>query len=348
MKLAPAKWKGSARQLIQDVLKPHFLDAHIVEAWLSFLDRRLSEADPIYVIGAPAPEMRSRWDQEKISLTHKNARIHFSDRAPAIAIQTYLRAIDQGTPEKMAALFLHLPFHVFDLDKFTRWASLSNNVASAGWLTAHQEGLLDADASWENLSTEQLRQMTLRQLDPLNMFLFPNLNKSGAVFADDPRVHALIAEAYAQFYGELWTRSLSLRRVSPSALHGVEDFEIDLSATMAVPESAKIESKEMISKITPTEAFDLKLVTVSESQGSHSRVLDQNVLSRGFLDIKLEYKEKSGNIQVVGFYRLNINDLYEKKFVARDAKGIRLLVHRSGDGQFAIGPRKTGPLASLP
>ncbi|MBX3040205.1 MAG: hypothetical protein KF789_05780 [Bdellovibrionaceae bacterium] len=348
MKLAPAKWKGSARQLINDVLKPHFLKPRQVEEWQSFLVRRLSEPDPIYVVGAPTPDLRSRWGQEKISLTHKNSRIYFGDKAPATAILTYLRSIDNPTPEKMSALFIHLPHHAFDLDKFTRWASLSNNVASAGWMTAHMLGPVGADASWENLSADELRKLALRNLHPLNMFLFPNLNKSGAVFADDPRLHALIAESYAQIYGPLWQQSLELRGDSQESFLKAEDFEIDLAAEVSVPETAKIESKDMISKIAATEAFDLKLVTVNEAQGYHSRVLDPNILSRGFFDMKLDFKEKSGDVKTIGFFRLNIKDLYEKKFIARDAKGVRLLVHRTNEGQFAVGPRKTGPLSPLP
>lgn len=348
MKLAPAKWKGSARQLINDVLKPHFPKPRQVEEWQDFLVRRLGEPDPLYMIGAPTPDLRSRWGQEKVSLTLGSSRICFGDRAPATAILTSLPTIENPTPEKMAALFLHLPHHVFDLDKFTRWASLSNNAASAGWMTAHMLGPVGADASWESLSPEELRRLTMRNLHPLNMFLFPNLNKSGAVFADDPRLHALIAESYARVYGDLWSRSLELRGDSPASFQAAEDFEIDLAAEASVPETVKIESKDMISKIAANEAFDLKLVTVNETQGYHSRVLDPNVLSRGFFDMKLDFKEKSGEVKTVGFFRLNIKDLYEKKFIARDSKGVRLLVHRTGEGRFAVGPRKTGPLSPLP
>lgn len=348
MKLAPAKWKGSARQLIQDVLRPHFPSTQNVAAWQDFLAKRLDESDPIYMVGTPDPDLRSRWGQEKESLTLAGAKVRFGDKAPGTAVLTYLLNLTQATPEKMAALYLHLPHHVFDMDKFTRWAALSNNVASAGWLTSHLLGPVAVDAKWENLGAADLRKMTLRNLDPMNLFLFPNLNKSGAVFADDPRLHALLAESYAKVYGELWTRSLEIRGESKEAFRPAEDFEIDLSASIKIPENVKIENRELIAKIEATQAFDLKLLTVNESQGYHSRVLDPNAFTRGFYDIKLEYKEKSGDVKVVGFYRLNLKDLYEKKFISRDSKGVRLLVHRQDDGHFAVGPRKSGPLAPLP
>lgn len=345
MKLAPSQWKGSARQLIEEVLQPHFIPAQRVEAWQAFLERRMKEADPLYMAGTPSPDLRSRWGGEKIHVTRHDARVTFGDRSPAVAVYTSLLERDLTSGENMAALYLHLPHHGFDLDRFTRWATITNNVASAGWLVAHIFPGTTASANWENLGREELRRMTIRNLHALNMFVFPNLNKAGALFADDPRFHSLVAEAYAKHYGSLWDSYLALTGDQVSNLPAPVDFEIDLAARAKSPEGGKA---ELTAKIEPREAKDLKLVTVNEAQGYQSRLLEPAALSRGFLDIKLEYKEKAGGSRVVGYFRLNITDLYEKKFLARDAKGVRLLVHRTEDGSFAVGPKKTGPLAPLP
>lgn len=348
MKLAPTQWKGNARRLIDEVLKPHFLPAARIEAWNALLKRKMEEADPAFVVGAPSPDLRSRWGAEKVQLTKHDSRILFGDRAPSTAVYTYLLGSETVTPEKMTALFTHLPHHVFDLDKFTRWATLTNNLASAGWMTAHIFTGWSADASWESSSKDELRKKTIRNLHPLNLFIFPNLNKSGTVFADDPRFHSLMLEAYRAHYGASAVDAfLALTGDDPSALPSPDDFEIDLSATSTAPAGVKIESKELVAKIEPGQAFDLKLVTVPESQGSHSRVLEPTLLTRGFYDIKLESKEKSGETKIVGFYRLNLKDLYEKKYLSRDAKGLKLMVLRTEQG-FAIGPKKSGPLVNLP
>ncbi|MBX2988371.1 MAG: hypothetical protein KF802_10790 [Bdellovibrionaceae bacterium] len=349
MKLAPTQWKGSARKLIDDILRPHFIPAANIEAWQSFLVRRLSEADPAYVVGSPTPDLRSRWGHEKIQLTRgEDAKVVFGDRADATAVTTYLLEKTSVSAENASALLLHLPHHVFDLDKFTRWAALTNNVASAGWLTAHIFTPVLAGTDWESLSRDQLRKMTIRNLHPLNLFLFPNLNKSGAVFADDPRFHALMADTYSRHYASLWGGYLELTGDSPSSLPAPDDFEIDFTASAKVPENVKIESRDLVSKIEAKEAFDLKLVTVNESQGYHSRLLDPAHVTRGYFDIKLEFKEKSGDVRTVGYYRLNLKDLYDKKFLGRDAKGLRLLIHRTDGDQFAIGPKKNGPLTPIP
>jgi len=234
------------------------------------------------------------------------------------------------------------------LDKFTRWANLTNNVLTAGWHVAHIFSGWKADANWESLSKDELKRRTILNLHPLNLFLFPNLNKSGAVFADDPRFHALMAEAYAKKYGTLWTSFLDLVGMKADSLPAADDFQIDLSATSTAPATVKMESKDLISRIEAKDAFDLKLVTVAEAQGSHSRMIDPTLLSRGFFDMKLDYKEKSGNVRTIGFFRLNLKDLYDKKYLARDAKGLKLMVHHTEGDSFAIGPKKTGSLAPLP
>lgn len=349
MKLAPSQWKGNAQRLIDEVLQPFFIPAPRVEAWANFLEKKLSGDDPLSIVQTSVPEQRSRWGQEQIFLTKHNSRILFGDRAPATAVVTYLSEITSVTPEKMAALFLHLPHHAFDLEKFTRWGSLTNNIASAGWMTAHVFPGSRAGENWESLSREELRQMTLRNLHALNIFIFPNLNKSGAVFADDPRFHALMAQAYQKHYGKLYEDYLRLSGDDVSKLPAPEDFEIDLSAAGTAPAGVKMEPKELVSKIEATQAFDLKLVTVNESQGYHSRVIDPTMLTRGFFDMKLEFKEKSGDVKTVGFYRLNLKDLYEKKFIGRDPKGLKLAIYKvEGDNRFAVGPKKTGPMAPLP
>lgn len=349
MKLAPSQWKGTAQSLIDDVLRPFFVPAARVEAWSNFLEKKLSGDDPLAVVQTSAPEQRSRWGQEQVFLTKSNQRILFGDRAPATAVVTYLNEISSVTPEKMAALFLHLPHHAFDLEKFTRWASLANNIASAGWMTAHVFTGSRAGGNWESLDREELRRMTVRNLHPLNIFIFPNLNKSGAVFADDPRFHALMVQAYKKHYGPLYDAYLSMSGDDPAKLPAPEDFPIDLSAAGTAPAGVKMEPKELVSKIEANQAFDLKLVTVNEAQGYHSRMIDPTMLTRGFFDMKLEFKEKSGDVKTVGFYRLNLKDLYEKKYIARDAKGLKLAIYKvDGDNQFAVGPKKTGPMAPLP
>lgn len=347
MKLAPSQWKGTARQLIEDVLQPHFLPAKSVEIWQTFLKRKMDEPDPLFVVGTPTPDLRSRWGAEKINLTKHDSRVIFGDRSSPTAVYTSLLNVDSPTPEKMMALFTHLPHHGFDLDKFTRWAALTNNLASAGWMTAHIFPGSAADANWENLSKDELRRKTIRNLHPLNLFIFPNFNKSGTVFADDPRFHALMADTLKKKYGSLYDEYLALTNDDLSSLPAPDDFEIDLSATPTAPAGVKMESKELVSKIDPTSAFDLKLVTVTEAQGYHSRAIEPALLTRGFYDMKLEMKEKSGEIKTVGFYRLNLKDLYEKKFLARDAKGLKLLVYKTESG-YAIGPKKTGPMIQLP
>ena len=349
MKLAPAQWTGSAQKLINEVLKPYFLPASNIEAWQNFLVKKLDEADPVYHIGTPSPELRARTGQEQVQLTKESARVLFGDHSSATAIYTYLADTKTPTIEKMAALLIHIPHHVFDLDKFTRWATLTNNMASAGWKTSPIASAMTPTTNWENLHRPQLRKMTLLNLHPLNYFLFPNLNKSGAVFADDPRLHALISKAYRAQYGALYDSYLQLVDFDPSTLGGGDDFEIDFSATPKMPADIKVASKELISKIEPSSAFDLKLVTVSETQGHHSRTLDPNVMARGFFDIKLEFKPKSGDVQTVGFYRLNLKDLYDKKFLGRDDKGIKLMIYKTDqEPAFAVGTRKNGPFAPLP
>lgn len=346
MKLAPSQWQGSARQLIKEVLQPHFIPTSTVEVWHNFLERRLSDGDAVYVVEAASPEQKSRWGQEKAFLTQENARIFFGDRSPAVAMESYFLENAAINTEKAAALFLHLPHHSFDLDKFSRWANFNNNVASAGWMVAQIFKGSQADAKWESLNRTELKRMTLLGLHPLNQFLFPNLNKSGAVVADDPRLHALIAEAYSKYYGPLWNSFVELTGVQvPTA---GEDFQIDLSAKGKMPDAAKLESKDLIAKIEAKDAYDLKLLTINEAQGYHSRVLDDAAFTRGFFDMKLELKERSGDSRLIGFYRLNLKDLYEKKYLARDAKGIRLLVYKTPENQFAVGPKKTGPLTPLP
>lgn len=347
MKLAPSQWKGTARRLIEEVLQPHFLPAAAVEAWQTLLKRRMDDADPTFVIGAPSPDLRSRWGNEKMNLTKHDSRVMFGDRASATAVYTSLLSDGPFTSEKMTALFMHLPFHAFDLDKFTRWAALTNNIASAGWMTAHIFPGGSAGENWENLSKDELRKKTIRNLHPMNIFIFPNLNKSGTVFADDPRFHALMAEAYKKKYGALYDSYLALTGDDVASLPAPDDFEIDLSAKSTAPASVKLESKELVSKIDPTTAFDLKLITVPESQGYHSRSIEPTLLTRGFYDVKLESKDKGGETKTIGFFRLNLKDLYEKKYLARDAKGLKLLVYKTDDG-FAIGPKKTGPLVTLP
>lgn len=349
MKLAPSKWQGQARQLINDVLKEYFLPASRVESWHAFLERRLSEADATFMLMTTSPERKSRWGQEKSFQTRADRTVVFGDRAPATAIYTYLLEKDVSTSENAAALYLHLPHHSFDLDKFTKWAALTNNTASAGWLVAPLFGPSNDDA-WETLSLDELRRRTIRHLHPLNHFLFPNLNKSGAVFADDPRMHALVAEAYSKHYGALWTRFLALTGDSAETLPVPTDFEVDFSSKVTTPSGAAIETKELISKIAPTDAIDLKLITVNESQGYHSRTLESQLVTRGFLDLKLDFKEKSGETRTVGYFRLNLKDLYDKKFLSRDKNGIRLLIHQTGENGagFGVGPRKTGPLTPLP
>lgn len=348
MKLAPMQWQGTARRLIDDVLKPHFLPAARIEAFQQMLVRRLDDAAPAFVLEAPKPDMRSRIGAEKPYLTKHDDKVLFGDRAPATAVFTYLQSVETVTPEKMAALLIHLPHHVFDLDKFTKWATLTNNIASAGWMTAHVFPGSEAGDNWESLSREELRKRTVRNLHPLNMFIFPNLNKSGTVFADDPRFHALIAETYAKHYGALYDSFLQLTGDQRASLPEPQDFDIDLSAKSSAPEGMKMESKDAIAKIEASQAYDLKLVTVNEAQGYHSRILDPAHLTRGLYDIKLEYKEKSGDVKVVGFYRLNLKDLYEKKLLPRDAKGVRLLIHRTADNGFTVAPKKTGPHLTLP
>lgn len=347
MKLAPSQWQGSARQLITEILQPQFIPAARIELWQNLLKRKMEEADPVYMVGTPAPELRSRWGHEQVHLTRSDAKVVFSDRAPATAVFTYLSGVESISPEKATALLMHLPHHVFDLDKFTRWAALTNNIASAGWLAAHLFPGSSADANWESLSREELKKKTIRHLHPLNIFIFPNLNKSGTVFADDPRFHALMAETYRTHYGNLFDEYLALTGDNPGQWPAPEDFTIDLSAATTAPAGVKIESKDLVSKIEPSQAFDLKLLTINESQGYHSRVLDPAQLNKGFYDIKLEFKEKSGETKTIGFYRLNLKDLYERQFLARDAKGVRLLAHKTEQG-FAIGPKKTGPLVQLP
>lgn len=172
------QWKGSARQLIEDVLKPHFLPAARVEAFQHMLVRRLDDATPTFVLEAPKPDMRSRLGAEKIHLTKNDDKVLFSDRSSATAVFTYLSGVETVTPEKMAALLIHLPYHTFDLDKFTKWATLTNNIASAGWMTAHVFPGSEGGENWESLSREELRKRAIRNLHPLNMFIFPNLNKS--------------------------------------------------------------------------------------------------------------------------------------------------------------------------
>lgn len=349
MKLAPSQWRGQARQLISEVLKPYLLPAARVESWHAFLERRLSEESPTFMLSTANPELKSRWGNEKSSLTKNDQRVVFGDRAPATAVYTYLLEKDVSNMEKAAALYLHLPHHAFDLDRFTKWAALTNNTASAGWLVAPIFGPSGGD-DWEGLSVEELRRRTIRHLHPLNHFLFPNLNKSGAVYADDPRFQALIAETYAKHYGSLWDSFLAMTGDAREKLPEASDFEVDFAAKAVMPTGSTVETKELIAKIAPTDAIDLKLITVSESQGYQSRALEAQLFTRGFLDLKLDFKEKSGDIRTVGYYRLNLKDLYDKKFLSRDKNGIRLLIHQTSEGGagFSVGPRKTGPLTPMP
>lgn len=347
MKLAPSQWKGSARRMIEEVLKPHFIPANRVELWHAFLLKKMNETDGPFILTAPATEMKSRIGHEKSFLTKQNLQVIFGDSSQATAVFTYLNQIESLTNERAAALLMHLPHHAFDMEKFTRWANFTNNTLSAGWYTGHLKGPVGADANWESLSRDELRLRTLRNLHPLNIFIFPNLNKSGAVFAEDPRFLSLMSESYAQFYGPLWSSFREILGETAPAADSVEDFEIDLSATSKVSTGVQLESKELVTKIDPTQAFDLKLITVSESQGSHSRTIDPNLMSRGFFDFKLDFKDKAGAVRTIGFFRLNLKDLYEKKYLGRDSKGLRFLVYHTEQG-FSVGPKKTGPLIALP
>lgn len=347
MKLAPSTWTGSALRLIDDVLRPHFLPASKIETFKGVMVRRLADPEALFVVGAPKPEMRARWGQDKIDLTNDNSRVVFSDRAPASAISTYMMEASATTAEKMAALLMHLPTHTFDLDKFTKWATLTNNLASAGWMTAHIFSGWTANPDWEKHSQNDLRKRTILNLHPLNLFIFPNLNKSGTVYADDPRFHALMAAEYKKIYGGLFEEFLQLTGTDISHLPAAEDFEIDFSAAGSTPASVKIDNKELVQKIEAAGAFDLKLVTINESQGYHARTIEPSLLTRGFFDVKLEYKEKAGETKTIGFFRLNLKELYEKKFLGRDAKGLRLMIYKTDSG-YAVGPKKSGPLAQLP
>lgn len=349
MKLAPAQWRGQARQLINDVLKPYFPSAARIESWHAFLQRRLGENSPTYMLSTTNPEQKSRWGNEKSFLTKGDHRVVFGDRAPATAVYTYLLERDVASMENAAALYLHLPHHAFDLDRFTKWAGLTNNTASAGWLVAPIFGPSGGD-EWEGLGADELRRRTIRHLHPLNHFLFPNLNKSGAVFADDPRFQALVAETYAKHYGPLWESFLSETGDSRDKLPEAADFEVDFAAKTVVPGGSTVDTRELIAKIAPGDAIDLKLITVSESQGYQSRALETQLFTRGFLDLKLDFKEKSGDTRTVGYYRLNLKDLYDKKFLSRDKNGVRLLIHQTAEGGtgFSVGPRKTGPLTPMP
>lgn len=347
MKLAPPRWSGQAQQLIQEVLKPLFPKKERVQIWQDLLLRRLEEADPVFMLGFGASELKSRWGQVQTHLTQANSRVVFGDRATTTAILTYLIESPEFSTEKASALLLHLPHHSFDLEKFTKWASFTNNASSAGWLTAHLFKPWDADESWESLSAAELKKRSLRHLHPLNAFLFPNLNKSGAAFAEDPRFLALLGHHYAEHYGELWSQFLSLTGDSLESLPARADFAIDLASKVELPVATKTEARDPISKIDPKEAFDLKLVTVNEAQGSHSRVIEPAQMTRGLLDIKLEYKEKGGEIQTVGFFRLNLKELFEKKFIAHDAKGLKLAIYKTDQG-FQIAPRKNAASIHFP
>ncbi len=347
MKLAPSRWSGQARQLIQEVLKPFFPKKERVQIWHELILRRMNETDPLFRLGNTKSDLRSRWGQEQIHKTLNGDRVVFGDLSTATAIQTFLIDAPVFNVEKAAALLLQLPHHNFDLDKFTRWSGLTNNVSSAGWLTAHLFSPWETNEDWESVTSEDLRRRCFRHLHPLNSFLFPNLNKSGSVFAQDPRFLALMCETYSQHYGELWSAYLSLTQDDVAKFPTAEDFSIDLASQIDLPVAVKSASKELISKIDPKEAFDLKLVTISESQGSHSRLIEPSQMTRGFLDIKLEFKEKGGEIRTLGFFRLNLKELFEKKLIVHDAKGLKLALYKINES-FVIAPKKTASSFPFP
>jgi hypothetical protein len=342
MKLAPQKWSGSASSLIDSVISSCFLSPESIQVWMTFLKKKFSADSTTLILPAPHPDLRQKWGQDKLQQHSSGLKILFSDTAALSALMTYFLHHTKPTPEVAATLYLQMPFHNYDMDRFTKTMGFSNNAQTAGWNPYHLRPVQPAE-NWSALDKEILITQSLQFLNPLNLYVFPHFNKTGGLFAEDLRFQSLVLEKYTTQYQDIFSGLTT--GIDFSHLTKVEDFNIEISADSKI--SVVPSMAELVKKINPQEAFDLKLVTVSEKQMYHSRILDANHLMKGTYDIKLDYKLSTGEIITVGYYRLNIKDLFVKNFLVRTEEGIKLSIYKTEKG-FAISARKSSPAFELP